>query len=305
MKPRIVFLVGPTGVGKSEVGVILAEKINAEIISCDSMQIYKEMDILTSKPNLSLRKRVPHHLIDIVYPTQEYDVFQYRNMAIKKIKEILKKNKTPLFVGGSGLYMSVVIDGIFKAKAKDGKVRDFLYQQAKDFGVEYLYKRLKEVDPSAASKIHPHDTKRIIRALEVFQTTGKPISYFQKRRKGLENKYEIRIFGLKMDKELLLERIRRRLEQMFKLGLIAEVKKLLKQPLSKTASYAIGLKEIKGYLEGLYDLEKTKELLIKNTYRYARKQMTWFKKDKRIIWIELKQKERPEEIAERIWRELS
>ncbi|MCM8800602.1 MAG: tRNA (adenosine(37)-N6)-dimethylallyltransferase MiaA [Candidatus Omnitrophica bacterium] len=305
MKPRIVFLVGPTAVGKSEVGVILAEKINAEIISCDSMQVYKEMDILTSKPNLALRRRVSHHLIDIVYPTKEYDVFQYRKMALKKIKEILKKNKTPLFVGGSGLYMSVVIDGIFQIKTKDSKVRAFLYQQAKDFGALYLYKRLKEIDPESASRIHPHDTKRIIRALEVFEITGKPISYLQKKRKGLDNKYEIKIFGLRMGKELLLKRIQKRVEQMFKLGLITEVKNLLKQPLSRTASCAIGLKEIKGYLEGLYDLEKTKELLTKNTYYYARKQMTWFRKDKRITWIDLKAKERPQEIAEKIWRELS
>ena len=303
-KRQIIFLVGPTAVGKSEVAVCLAKKINAEIISCDSMQIYKGMDIITSKPSLALREKIPHHLIDALSPAAEYNVSKYRRAALKKIKEVIERKKTPLFVGGTGLYMSILIDGIFKAKAEDKNIRERLYRKAEQKGNEYLYVKLKKVDPKAAVKIHPNDTKRIVRALEVFESTGKPISYLQKQRIGLAEKYEVMIFCLDTKRDKLYKRINERVEKMFSKGLEREVKGLLKKRLSRTAAFAIGIKELKGYFDSLYSLEEAKCLMKRNTRQYAKRQLTWFRKDKRINWINIKEEEKPKDIAKNLWKEL-
>jgi len=285
MRTKLIFLVGPTAVGKTNLSVSLAKKINAEIISCDSMQVYKGMDILTSKPPAGLRKKTPHHLIDVIKPSNEYNVSKYRGQAIKKISEIVKRGKTPFFVGGSGLYMSVVVDGIFEVKTEDPVLRKRLYKQAKEYGSQKLHADLARVDPQAAGKIHPNDAKRIIRALEVFKVSGKPISQMQSARKGLGDEYDIRIFCLDMPREELDKRIDLRVDQMFRQGLVKEVKELLKARLSKTAAMAIGIKEVKGYLNGEYGLQEAKIMMKKNTRKYARRQMTWFRKDKRIVWF--------------------
>jgi len=303
-KDKLIFLVGPTAVGKSEAAVRLAKKIKAEIVSCDSMQIYKGMDIITSKPSATLRKQVSHHLINNIPAEKEYNVSQFRSAALKKIKEIIQKKKTPLLVGGTGLYMTILLDGIFKAKAENIEVRNRLYRTAQKYGSAYLYGRLKKVDPAAAAKIHPHDTRRIVRAIEVFQTSGKPISELQKQRKGLADDFKVKIFCLNMDRDKLYRRIDERVDKMFARGLLKEVKKLLKIKLSKTAAYAIGLRELKGYFAGLYDLEEAKRLIKRNTRHYALRQLTWFRKDKRIKWIEVGEKEKPEKTAGRIWDKL-
>jgi len=303
-KSKIIFLVGPTAIGKTETAVYLVKKINAEIVSCDSMQVYQGMDIVTSKPPVSLRKNIPHHLMDIVSPVKEYNVFTYRQDTVKKIKEIIKRGKIPLFVGGTGLYMSILIDGIFKAKSANKAIRHRFYRQAEDFGSQYLYKKLQGVDPQAASKIHPNDTKRIIRALEVFEAMGQPISKLQKQRKGLWDEYDIKIFCLNMERDKLYKKIDARVDKMFSRRLLNEVKRLLKLKLSKTASCAIGIKELKGYLDGLYDLEEAKRLMKRNSRLYAKRQMTWFRKDKRIEWINLSGREKPKDIANRIWNKL-
>ncbi|PIP20821.1 MAG: tRNA (adenosine(37)-N6)-dimethylallyltransferase MiaA [Candidatus Omnitrophica bacterium CG23_combo_of_CG06-09_8_20_14_all_40_11] len=304
MKPRIIFLVGPTAIGKTEIAVAIAKKIDAEIISCDSMQIYKGMDIITSKPPLALREIVRHHLISAVSADKEYNVSKYYKDAARKLKEILKRGKVPLIVGGTGLYMSILIDGIFKSNASNKVIRNRLYRQAEGLGNEYLYNRLKDIDLEAAAKIHPHDTRRIVRALEVFQTSGEPISKLQKQRKGLSQDYNIKIFSLNMPREKIYQRIEERVEKMFSKGLVGEVKRLLKSKLSKTATYAIGIKELKGYLDGLYDLEEAKLLIKRNTRLYAKRQLTWFRKDKRINWIEVGEKEKPAAIANKILRKL-
>ncbi|MBM3244557.1 MAG: tRNA (adenosine(37)-N6)-dimethylallyltransferase MiaA [Candidatus Omnitrophica bacterium] len=299
-KQRIVFLVGPTAVGKTEVAAILAKKINTEVISCDSMQVYRGMDILTSKPTPALRKKVKHHLIDILSPQQEYNVSRYHKEASKKIGEILAKGKVPLVVGGTGLYMSILINGIFQIKSEDKGLRLRLAQEAKKHGGTFLYKKLKQVDPQAASKIHPNDAKRIIRALEVFLSTGKQISRLQKERKGLSQDYDLKIFCLNIERNKLYRRIEARVEKMFKSGLVAEVKRLLKLRLSKTSRWAIGVREVKGYLEGLYDLEEAKRQIKRSSCLYAKRQLTWFRQDKRIKWIEVADKETPASIANRI-----
>ena len=304
-KDKIIFLVGPTASGKSETAVYLAKKIGAEIISCDSMQVYRGMDILSSKPSAALRKAAPHHLLDIVSAQSEYNVSRFRKEALKKIREILKKGKLPFLVGGTGLYMTILIDGIFDEKPADKAIRERLYKQVEKFGSEFIYKKLEKIDPQAAAKIHPHDAKRIIRALEVFQTTGKPISLLQKQRKGLAQDYEVKIFCLNLPRQKLYQRIEKRVEQMFKQGLIKEVKKLLKLKLSRTAGFAIGIKELKGYFDGEYDLERAEELMKLNTCHYAKRQLTWFRKDKRIEWINLNGKDKPQEVATKLWKKLS
>jgi len=304
VKEKVVFIGGPTGIGKTETAVLLARKINAEIVSCDSMQVYRHMDIVSSKPTLRLRKIVPHHLIDILPPTKEYNVSVYRKAAVKKIKDILKKGKVPLLVGGTGHYMSILIDGIFKDSAPDKNVRSRLYREAAKKGSRYLHQELRRVDPQAASKIHPNDIKRVVRALEVFKATGKPISELQKNRKGLGQDYDIRIFCLDAQRPRLYRKIEERVDRMFEQGLVSEVKKLLKLKLSRTAAYAIGIKEIKGYLEGLYDLEEAKRLIKRNTRLYAKRQLTWFRKDKRIKWIKAGVKDNSRRAAQIIFKPL-
>ncbi len=306
MKEKIIFLTGPTAAGKSEVAVRLARKINAEIISCDSMQIYKGMEVVSSQPGTRLRKIITHHLLGIVPFSKEYNAAAYRRGALKKIEQIIKKGKTPLFVGGTGLYMSVLLDGIFRVKAQDPLLRQRLYRQAEDSGSSFLYERLLKVDPAAAAKIHPNDTRRIVRALEVFEITGKPISLLQKQRKGITDKYDVRIFCLNIERDKLHQRIAERLDGMFKRGLIAEVKRLFsRQRLGKTAAAAIGIKELNGYFKGAYDLSEAKRRMIRNTCLYAKRQLTWFRKDKRIEWIEIGGSEKPTAIANRIFKEIS
>lgn len=304
MKPKIIFLVGPTAIGKTDVAMALAKKIDAEIIACDSMQIYKSMDIITSKPSRALRRRVPHHLIGVIAPVKEYNVSKYRQEAMRKIKEIINKGKVPLFVGGTGLYMSILIDGIFDFRTENKKLREELYRQAERYGSAYLYSKLKKIDPRAADKIHAHDTRRIIRALEVFKATGKPISQLQKTRKGLAGEFDIKIFCLNMGRDKLYKRIDERVDKMFRRGLLKEARQLLKLKLSKTASYAIGLRELKGYFVGLYDLKVAKRLIKRNSRAFAKRQLTWFRKDKRINWVELSGSEKPRVVADRIWKRL-
>lgn len=304
MKKKILFLAGPTAIGKSEAAVYLAKKINAEIVSCDSMQIYKNMDIITSKPPRSLIKQTVHHLISIVSPLRDYNVAKYSKEAEKKVKQIIRRGKVPLFVGGTGLYMSALIDGIFKDDSQNKKVRDALYKKAEDLGNGYLYKMLQEVDAEAAKKIHPNDTKRIVRALEVFEVTGKTISELKKKRRGLTDKYEINIFCLNTERGSLYRKIDMRVEKMFRLGLVKEVRKLLKLKLSRTASCAIGIKELKGFFDNLYDLKESKRLIKRNTRLYAKRQLTWFRKDKRIRWINIGDDDRPKDVVNRIWKEL-
>lgn len=308
MRRKIVFIVGPTATGKTEISLALAKKINAEIISCDSMQVYRGMDILTAKPSASLRKIIPHHLLGILCAEKEYNASKYYRDASRQIRKIQGKGKVPLVVGGTGLYMSILIDGIFKVKAKlkdeAERARKKLLRQAEEHGSKWLYRRLLKIDREAAAKIHPHDARRIIRALEVFVATGQPISQLQKQRRGLSQDYQIKIFGLDMERDKLYQRIDRRVEKMFARGLVSEVKRLLKMKLSLTARYALGIREIKGYLDGAYGLEGAKQLLKKNTRNYAKRQITWFRKDKRINWIKVSDKEKPLSVANRIFKKI-
>lgn len=299
-RPKVIFLVGPTAVGKSALAIKLARKINAEIISMDSMQVYKGLDIVTSKPSKEMQEKIPHHLLDVVLPNQEFDVNRYRKLALGKIRALHKRGKIPLFVGGTGLYLSIIIDGIFKDVKKDDILREKLYKQGRQKGSVFLYDRLKKIDPDAASKIHPNDLKRIVRALEVYRRTGQPISKLRLNRKGLGDKYEIKIFGLHKDRKSLYNDINLRVDKMFELGLIQEVRDLIKSGLSLTCGQAIGTNELKGYLDGRYDLEAAKALIKKNSRRYAKRQLTWFRKDTRVRWVSVERRDAIKEILRQI-----
>jgi tRNA dimethylallyltransferase len=304
LKKKIIFLLGPTGIGKSAVAINLAKKINAEIISCDSMQVYRRMDILTSKVTPQQKKQIKHHLLGIINPDQEYNVARYRKAALAVCDKLFACGKIPLFVGGSGLYYSIIIDGLFAYAPQDKAIRAKLEKQLKLKGQAYLYRRLVKVDSAAAARIHPHDARRIIRALEVYLKTGNCISKLQRKRVGLSREYQVGAFGLNSQREFLYNAIDRRVEKMFACGVVNEVKRLLKTKLSLTAKYAIGIPEIKGYLEGNYDLSESKRLMQRNSRRYAKRQLTWFRKDKRIKWVKVKYKETPGEIAKRIYEQL-
>ncbi len=280
---QVIFLVGPTASGKTNLSIKLARKLNAEIISCDSMCVYKGMDILTSKPSLADRKKIRHHLIDIIPPTREFSVAEYRSMALEKIEDILRRRKTPLFVGGSGLYVKAVINGLFPSAEKDQKFRKKQETLAKKYGKAYLYKKLKKIDPERAGKIHPNDLRRIIRALEIYHTEKKRPSELNRGTEPL--KHDFKIFGIQPDRNQLYKNIDDRVEEMFKKGIVNEVRRLSKKKLSMTAGKALGYSEVLGYLKGKYSLEEAKELLKKNTRHFAKRQLTWFRPDHRITWL--------------------
>lgn len=281
-----IFLVGPTCVGKSKVGIELSKIINAEIVSCDSMQVYRGMDIGTAKPQREEQEIIPHHLIDIVDLTKEYNVKQYLVDANKVIRDIQKRNKIPLIVGGTGLYVKALIDGLFSGPGANEDIRKKLEERIKKEGLESLYAEFKKIDPISAARIKLQDKRRIIRALEVYYITGRPISSLQTQWGG---KAHVCIIGLNRDRKDLYSRIDNRVEKMFKDGLVSEVKQLIKKGLTqnKTASQALGYKEVLGYIDGQYTLEDAKELAKRNTRHFAKRQLTWFKKDDRVTWIVL------------------
>ncbi|MCX5698682.1 MAG: tRNA (adenosine(37)-N6)-dimethylallyltransferase MiaA [Candidatus Omnitrophica bacterium] len=305
LKKKIIFLLGPTGIGKSAVAINLAKKINAQIISCDSMQVYRKMDILTSKATSGQRKKVKHYLLDMIDPEQEYNVAKYRKAALSICDKLFFKGKIPLFVGGTGLYYSIIIDGLFPAVPRDRLIRVKLEKQLKLKGNKYLYRRLVKVDSAAAGKIHPNDARRIIRALEVYLKTGRRISVLQKSRAGLAKEYEVKIFGLNSKRQALYDTINQRVDKMFNLGLVNEVKRLLKYKLSQTAQCAIGIRELKGFFDGQYSLVEAKRLIQRNSRHYAKRQLTWFRKDKRIQWININKMETPSQLALKLWKKLS
>ena len=301
-KKQIIFIVGPTASGKSEVAVILAKKINAEIISCDSMQVYKGMDIGTSKIKKNETRGITHHLIDVIEPNEEFNVAIFRDKVNSLIDKIHRGGGVPILVGGSGLYMKILLDGIFDGAGEIKGFRKKIEEEARNKPDDYLYQKLKEVDPPTADSLHPKDRRRIIRALEVYYHMGMPISEAKEKRKGLWEKYSVLIFGLAYDRQALYKRINKRVDFMFEKGLLDEVKNLVdKFKLSRTAKNALGCKELIGFLEGEYSLDEARRLIKRNTRRYAKRQLTWFKKEPRIEWITVNEGESCEGIAAGIY----
>lgn len=288
-KPLIV-IVGPTAVGKTEVAIEVAKKLDCEIISADSMQIYKHMNIGTAKPSRMEQKGIKHHMIDIVDPDQEFSVADFQVMAKECIEDIFNRNKIPLMSGGTGLYInSVCYNYIFSESEKDVALREQLKKQALEYGNDFLYKKLEKLDPQAAEKIHPHNLRRIIRALEVCIKTGNTFSSYEEKTKKQKGLYDLFMFGLTRPREELYRRINERVLHMINNGLVEEVKKLLEMGYSRNLNsmQGLGYRQIVDYLDGKITLEEAIFLISRDTRRYAKRQYTWFSRDKNIVWMDV------------------
>lgn len=302
MKKPLVVIVGPTAVGKTDVSILVAERMGGEIVSADSMQIYKFMNIGTAKPTSEEMKDVKHHMIDIVEPWQDFSVAQFQRQARGCIEDIHSRGRLPVVVGGTGLYISSIIyDLDFTNTVSDQRFRAELQKLARERGKEYLYEWLKRVDPSTAKRLHVNDLRRVIRALEVYHCSGKPMSEYNT---GMRDAalYNPVIFGLTLPREELYRKIEKRVDRMMDEGLVDEVKGLLERGCTRemVSMQGLGYKEVIGYLEGEYSLSEAVELLKRNTRRFAKRQFTWFKRDDRIIWMDIHEIGDKDRTADRI-----
>lgn len=284
ISPKLIVIVGPTASGKTALAINIAKKFNGEIISADSRQIYRSMNIGTAKPTKKELAVVPHHLIDIKNPDENYTVAEYKRDAIKTIKKIIKKKKLPILVGGTGLYIKSVTDNFnIPAVAPDQKLRKKLEKEIKKYGLKHTFEKLIKIDPEAAYIVDPNNPRRVIRALEIAIKTKKPFSAQRKTGSLLFNFIEM---GVEWPKNTLDNRINKRVDLMIKDGLWEEVKNLVKKYGPEQQSFeAIGYREVIDYLKKKISLDETISLIRKNTRNYAKRQMTWFRKEKRIHWI--------------------
>ena len=287
MKSRVLVIVGPTAVGKTALSLQIAAKVCGEIISADSMQVYRGMDIGTAKPTASERANVPHHLIDVVDPGQSFSAADYQRLARAAVDDILARGRLPIFSGGTGLYIRAAIDDYnFTESANNPEVRQKLQQELQEAGLNALYTRLKQVDPRVASRLSATDQRRIIRALEVFETTGRALSSWESEKDIKNALYDVIMVGLLRPRAQLYARIDERVEQMFTAGLVLEAKRLYDTGISLAAGQALGYKELLAYLEGRSSLEEAKALLKQQTRRYAKRQLSWFRADSRVRWVD-------------------
>ena len=287
-KPKVIVICGPTASGKTALSIELAKKINGEIISSDSMQIYKDMDIGTAKPTKQEMQEIKHYLLDFVEPDQRYSVAQFKKDAEKAIEEILAKNKVPIIVGGTGLYVDSLIYGIeYQEIELDKKYREELEERAQKEGLETLYEQAKKIDSQAIEKISANDKKRILRILEIYHSTGKTKTQQEIESRKNEVKYDYKVFALNIEREKLYERINKRVDIMIKQGLIQEVENLCsKYTEFPTAMQGLGYKEVVEYLQGKISEQEMIEKIKMETRRYAKRQLTWFRKNKQTIWLD-------------------
>lgn len=291
-KEPLVILTGPTAVGKTALSIELAKAIGAEIISADSMQVYKGMDIGTAKIKSKEMQGVKHYLIDVINPEDEFDITLFKKLATQAINTVRANGHIPLIVGGTGFYIqSVLYDIEFTDAAKDTSYRDELYGLAEANGAKYLHDMLRAVDAASAASIHYNNVKRVVRALEYYKQTGTRISEHNEEQQKKESPYNYAYFVLNDDRKLLYDRINTRVEDMFKEGLIEEVRKLQKKGIDRkcTALQAIGYKEVFDYIDGNVTLEQLKENIKNNTRHFSKRQITWFKREKDINWINLEE----------------
>jgi tRNA dimethylallyltransferase len=289
MRRPIPVIIGPTAVGKTELALTLARDCNAEIIGGDSRQVYRHLDIGTAKPSLAQRQAVPHHLIDVIDPGTTLNAARYARLAWGCIRSIEAGGKRPLVVGGSGLYVRALTDGLFAGPGANPPMREGLEAEAQSVGWQVLHDRLTAVDPAAARRIHPHDRVRIIRALEIYTLTGQPISQWQRQWQDPSSRRRFLLIGLRREREDLRQRIAARTEAMLRLGLEDEVRTLLAMGYSPSLStlQSVGYGEIVAYLEGRWDLTTAKALIERHTWRLAKRQMTWFRRMAGVHWVSL------------------
>jgi tRNA dimethylallyltransferase len=299
-QPPVVILVGPTAVGKTSASIPLAQRLDAEVISADSRQIYKHMSIGTAKPTPEEMQDVPHHLVDTLAPEEKYTAGQFARDAARIIEEIYVRGKQPLIVGGAGLYIKALTQGLFDKKSTDKQVRRDLQRQAETGGIQGLYEEFRRVDPAYASEVHINDEKKIIRALEIYRVTGEPPSrhFAQAEHAGLE--HPCHILGLTMDRQRLYDKINRRVELMIEQGLIEEVKGLLSKGYTgdENALQTVGYQEIFAYLAGELSLEDAVNQIQTNTRHYAKRQMTWFRNQHEVTWFDLDEYSSREQLVE-------
>ena len=287
-KHKVIVICGPTASGKTKLSIELAKKINGEIVSCDSMQIYKDMNIGTAKPTEEEMQGIKHYLIDCVSPQTRYSVADYKKDAILAIKEIFSKGKVPIIVGGTGLYLESLIYNIeYNEIEVDLKYREELEKIEKEEGLESLYKKAELIDPEAIKKISHNDKKRIFRILEIYKSTGKNKTQLEIESRKKKPEYDYLLFGITMDREKLYERINLRVDLMIKDGLVEEVKNLCKKYKElPTALQGLGYKEVVEYLDGTISKEEMIEKIKQETRRYAKRQLTWFRKYDNLIWLD-------------------
>lgn len=296
------FLTGPTASGKTAVAMALAGRLDAEIVSLDSMAIYRGMDIGTAKPRPELRQRIPHHLLDIVDPDQQFSVSDYVKAAHETIAGIRGRGKEVLFVGGTPLYLKSLLRGLFEGPPADWDFRRQIEAEVAEVGLEALHQRLKQVDPLTADRLHTNDKRRLIRALEVYTLTGQPISHLQTQFEEEHDAEACKVFVLNWPREQLHRRIASRVDQMIEQGLVDEVRSLLDryQELSHTASQAVGYREVIEHLSGHHSREETVEQIKARTRRFARRQLTWFRGLGECRHIDVNEPLQPDEISDRI-----
>jgi tRNA dimethylallyltransferase len=288
-KKPLIILTGPTSVGKTALSIALAKAVNGEIISADSMQVYKKMDIGTAKITSKEMSGVPHYMIDELEPEEEFNVVRFQQLAKKYIQQIYEKNKIPILVGGTGFYIQAVLYDIdFTQNDSDTSYRKELERLLKERGGDYLYEMLKTTDPESALAIHPNNSKRVIRALEFASLTGDKISEHNKEQKSRQSPYHYCYFVLNKDRSKLYETINRRVDKMMEDGLLDEVGGLAAAGCTRdlVSMQGLGYKEMLAYLDGEYSLEEAVELLKRDTRHFAKRQLTWFKRERDVIWVE-------------------
>lgn len=286
----LLVLVGPTAVGKTEISISLCKKQGGEVVSADSVQVYRYLDIGSAKPTIKERQEIPHHLIDVVDPAVNFTVFDYQNLARQSISDIYKRGKLPILTGGTGLYIKAVVD---EYNFRSGKVNPLIRKRLEEIlelrGKEYLYRFLQQIDPLTAQKVHPNDIRRIMRAFEFYYLTGEPISLQRKLTETKKSRYNLIMVGLTAKRNILYERINERVDLMIKRGFLEEVIGLLEKGYSGDLKslQSLGYSHMSKYLQGKWDWENTIATFKRDTRRYAKRQLTWFRADKRIYWYEI------------------
>jgi tRNA dimethylallyltransferase len=287
-KPKVIVICGPTGIGKTSVGIELAEKFGGEIVSADSMQIYRYMDIGTAKPTVEEKRRIPHHMIDIVDPDEDYDAVQFSKQARAIIAELHNRDRLPFVVGGTGFYIKALLHGIFQSEPVNPQIRNRLKQESEENGSDFLFERLKEIDPSAAGRIHPNDSYRIIRALETIESSGKTISEHHQNHGFADDPFTALKIGLQLDRQNLYARIDERVDLMIEAGIVEEVTKLLEMGYTAElkSMQSIGYRHVVEFLEEKLSWDECVRTLKRDTRRFAKRQFTWFGADRQNYWYE-------------------
>jgi tRNA dimethylallyltransferase len=297
---RLLFLIGPTASGKSDLSIYLAKKLNAEIISADSMQIYRGMNIGTATPSSEEQAGIPHHMINCIPPSQEHSVFDYQLDVHTLLEKEGNQGKEFVVSGGTGLYVKTLLEGISPKPERNQETREALEERVQKEGLETLHKELTKIDPEYAGKVS--DARRVVRALEVYQLSGRTVSDWNASNEGglIDAGYPIKIYGLRWERESLRKRVRQRVQKMFSLGLLEEVRELMKEVWAPPARAAIGYRECVDHLEGKVSKEELEDLIVKNTMAFAKRQMTWFRKTEGVHWFDLSEDSQIELLGDEI-----